>query len=498
MAKIFNSRIIMLTIASILVIALLVACVLVSIKPKSSYEGVLDAGEILKTENVVYSLETENQFRQDVSVLLENIIASFFNTIEDFQGTRIDINNSSAISNPLLSIFSKAGIPSDKLLNFSSYLKNLDTDDAVISTWLFFIRVDEQPDGTYVGRFATPTELAEIFTGKVDFAYAIDDVVKNTALTAEEVGRLIYELTYNFAGSEQQEVLKSIGRADFVSLFVSTTTIYEAYVEFSLAGGSLKEARMLGELAYEMGAKLDELIESHGVRALLVALLLDDSATIDDTNLKEFLTSAGVDTSTLADVTEVNTALRAGINLAEFALYFARTALLEVGNEPFEYLANYYAQEKENADHYLYMHQLTLSRALVKGIDDALAKGGLLTTKEELIDKLATFKLTVEEVELDVANPDQRLSELKVYFREYLDVMYALNSEFNNVLEVEDVATLSPEQLQSLVEKSSFLTDFNYNELTIGADNLASTIIINITFNIMSQAMEEALGEVVS
>ena len=81
MAKIFNSRIIMLTVASILVIALLVACVLVSIKPKSSYEGVLDAGEILKTENVVYSLETENQFRQDVSVLLENIIASFFNTI---------------------------------------------------------------------------------------------------------------------------------------------------------------------------------------------------------------------------------------------------------------------------------------------------------------------------------------------------------------------------------------------------------------------------------
>ena len=61
MAKIFNSRIIMLTIATILIIALIVACVLVSIKPKSEYKGVLEVDEVIKTDNVLYSLETEKQ-----------------------------------------------------------------------------------------------------------------------------------------------------------------------------------------------------------------------------------------------------------------------------------------------------------------------------------------------------------------------------------------------------------------------------------------------------
>ena len=53
MAKIFNSRNIMLTVATILVIVLIVACVLVSIKPKSDYKGVLSTDDVMKTDNVI-------------------------------------------------------------------------------------------------------------------------------------------------------------------------------------------------------------------------------------------------------------------------------------------------------------------------------------------------------------------------------------------------------------------------------------------------------------
>ena len=497
MAKIFNSRNVMLAVATILVIVLIVACVLVSIKPKSDYKGVLKVEDVLKEDSIIYSLETENQFKQDVSVMLENIFASFFDTIEEFEGARIEINNSSAIATPLLNIFSKAAIPSDKLLNFSAYLKGINTDDAVMSIWLFFIKAEEQPDGTYTGRFATPSELAGIFTGEVDFAYAINDIVENTALTAEEVGRLLYELIFNFASSEQQAVLNSIGRGSFVSLFVSTTTIYEAYAEFSLVGGSLTEARMLGEIAYEMGSELDGLIADHGVNALLTALWLDGNNSIDDTKLKEFLGSAGVDTSTLADIDDVNNALRAIINVAEFTLYFARTTLMEVGNAPFEYLATYYANEKENIDNYLYMHQITLSRALVKGMADALNKGGLITDEETLIDKLANLKLTVEGLEVAIEDPATRLVEIKSGFREYLNVIKALNSEFGGIESVADLNALNQNEMQKLIEYSAFLNDFNYHELMIGADNLSSTLIINITFNIMSQVMDDALEGVV-
>ena len=513
MAKIFNSRIIMLTIATILIIALIVACVLVSIKPKSEYKGVLEVDEVIKTDNVLYSLETEKQFRGDVGDFLEKMLASFFDRFE-IDGEKIDfdveIKNSSIVANPLLSIFSKAAIPSDKLLNFSSYLKGLNTDDAVVEIWLFLIKIEEDPNGEgYVARFSTPAELAEIFTGKVNLTYAINEMVANTALTAEEAGRLLYELVYYFADVEQQEVLASIGRASFVSIFVSITTIYEAYAEFSLVGGTLTEARMLGELAYETGAKLDELIESHGVQTLLTALWLNSDNVVDDSKLKDFIgsinnpggdsnVSGEVDTSNLADIQAVNNALKQGINVAEFAIYFARTTLMEVGNAPFEHLANFYANESDNSEYYLYLHQITLARAIASGIDDALEKGSVITEKEDLIEKLANFKLTVEEVEAPIDDHATRVNEIKAYLREYFDTIYALSNEFEGVIDVEDVANLNAEERNKLIGYSTTLTDINYNELMIGADSLASTLLINITFNIMSQVMEDALGSVVS
>lgn len=494
MAKIFSSRNIMLAIATILIIVLVAMCIVVSIKPKEDFKGVLDPNEVTKTEGVIYSLETENEFKRDLSDFLENVLSAFFNTVEDFKGTSIEINNSAAVSVPLMNIFSKAGIPSDKLLNFSEYLKTLDMGDAMTEFWLFIIRVDELPDGSYEGRFATPAELAEIFTGKVDFGYAINDIVENTALTAEEVGRLMYELIYTFAEADQREVLTSVGRASFVSLFVSATTIYEAYVEFSLVGGSLQEARILGELAYEMGAELDGLIKNHGVQTLLTALWLNGDKAIDDTELKEFLASAGVDSSTLVDVDEVNTALRAGINVAEFAIYFARTILMEVGNAPFEYLATYLAGEKENAEEYLYMHQITLSRAIATGIDDALDEGNVIKNKEKLIEGLANFKLTIEQTAVEIADTSARVAELKTYFSEYFDVVYEFNTKYADIEKIEDLSTLSAQELVELEELSKKLNNFNYQDMTVGMDNLASTILVNITFNIMSQIMSEALG----
>ena len=498
MAKIFSSRNVMLAVATILVIVLIVACVLVSIKPKVDYKGVLDANEVTKTEGVIYSLETENEFKRNMSSFLEKALASFFNTIEEFKGTQIEINNSASVSVPLMNMFSRAGIPSNKLINFSNYLKNLNTDDAVMAFWLYIIRADEQPDGTYTGRFATPAELAEIFTGKVDFGYAVTDIIENTALTAEEVGRLIYELIYTFADVEQRNVLTSVGRPSFVNLFVSATTIYEAYVEFSLVGGSLQEARILGELAYEMGSELDELIEGHGVQALLTALWLNGEKAIDDTKLKEFLASAGVDSSTLVDVDEVNTALRAGINVAEFGIYFARTTLMELGNAPFENLATYIAGEKENAEEYLYVHQITLARAMVSGINDALTKGGLIKNREKLIEGLANFKLTVEQTAVEIPDTNARLEEIKVYFTEYFDILYALENDYASVGKVEDLSSLSEQDLIKLKDYSATLNEFNYKDMSVGMDNLASTLIVNITFNILSQIMNEALDGAVN
>ena len=171
---------------------------------------------------------------------------------------------------------------------------------------------------------------------------------------------------------------------------------------------------------------------------------------------------------------------------------------MEVGNAPFEHLANFYANESDNSEYYLYLHQITLARAIASGIDDALEKGSVITEKEDLIEKLANFKLTVEEVEAPIDDHATRVNEIKAYLREYFDTIYALSNEFEGVIDVEDVANLNAEERNKLIGYSTTLTDINYNELMIGADSLASTLLINITFNIMSQVMEDALGSVVS
>lgn len=496
MAKFFTSRNVMILVATILVIALLVATVLVSIKPKTDFEGVLEYQDVVKTDSVIYSLQTENAFKAHVSRFLENMLASFFDTMEGFEGTNISIKNSSAISQPLMEIFSKSAVPSDKLLNFGEYLENMDSDQAVIDIWLFFIKFEEQPDGTYKGRFATSLELAEMLTGKIDFGYAIADIVDNTALTAEEVGRVFYELIYLFGDSEQQSLLGSVGRGSFVNLFVATTTIYEAYLEFSLKGGTLSEARVLGELAFQLGAELDSLIDEVGVGTILGALYLNANTAVDNTALMEFLTEAGIDTSTLADIDEVNVALKAGINLSEFVLYFMRTALMEMGNAPFENLALYYSGEKENEDDYLYMYHISLARAVTKGMDNALTNGNIIKDKDALTGALANFKLTAEDVGGDILNPTARKEELKGYFASYLQTLESLNNDFESVENVEDIAMLSTEDKQKLMELSNFMVDFNYNELTTGTDELISTIMINVAFNIFSDIANEALGSV--
>lgn len=486
----------MLMVAAILVIALLVATILISIPPKTDYKGVLKAGDVTKDSSIIYSLKTENEFKSDISRFLENMLASFFNTMEGFEGNAPTINNSYAVSNPIISIFSKAAIPSDKLLNFGKYLKNMDSDSAVLDIWMFFIRLEENPDGTFSGRFATATELALAFTTELDFGYALSDIIQNTALTAEEAGRILYELIFIFSDAEQKDILNIIGRATFVNLFVSATTIYEAYVQFSLIGGSLTDARLIGELAYQMGAELDNLINEVGVATILTAIWLNSETASDNTALKEFLKKAGVDTSTLADIDEVNAALRAGINLAEFFVYFARTTLMEVGNATFEYLAIYYAGERENVEHYLYMHRLTLARAITKGMDKAIQEGNLIKTKEKLIESLANFKLCSEDVAGDIPDVALRRSELQEYFGEFIDTVYKLSNDFVNVESVEDIALLDESELQNLKACSDFLSEFNYNELTTGTDDLMSTIMINITFNVFSEIVNEALKDI--
>ncbi len=494
MAKEQVSRIMFFVVAIMLIVALIVATVLVSIKPKDDFKGVLKFDDVIKEETVKYGIETEGAFKQDVTAFLNNMLASFIGSIYELKDVEITIPGSASVSNPLISIFSKASIPADKLLNFGEYLKNLDTDDAIVEAWLFLIELEEQSDGSFKARFSTPSELAKKFTKDINFSYAITDVVANTALTAEESGRLFYEIAVTIADEEQREVLTSVGRQNLVNIFVSTTTIYEAYVTFSLVGGTLRDARLIGELSYELGASLDEVINEVGMSKLLLAIMLSEDKVTDNSKLAEFLTNAGVDSSTLADMLEVKDAFSSGVELAEFVVYFMRTTLMEVGNSPFEHLALYYEGENENVENYLYMYQLSLSRAIKKGMDYAFQNGTKIKDENDLVTALANFKFSSEDVSAEITNKEQRLEELTVEFQQYFDHLTALAESFESIVTVDDIASLAETEVVALKEHSDFLNDFNYNELTTGTEDLLTTLILNMAFNVFYDIANEAVS----
>ena len=54
------------------------------------------------------------------------------------------------------------------------------------------------------------------------------------------------------------------------------------------------------------------------------------------------------------------------------------------------------------------------------------------------------------------------------------------------------------QDLIKLKDYSATLNEFNYKDMSVGMDNLASTLMVNITFNILSQIMNEALDGAVN
>ena len=487
----------MLAVATILVIALIVATVLVSIPQKKDYAGELKVTDVIKGDSINYSLEAETAFRQDVSVMLSKMLTSFFDSIEGIENPTVNIKNSVIISSPLISIFSKAAIPTDKLLAFGEYLKNIDSDEAIMAIWLYFIRPTENPDGTITWGFANNEQLADFLVGKVDFMYALKDIVSHTALTAEEAGRLIYELIRVFADEEQRTVLAQFSRGDFVSLFVSATTVYESYVQFNLIGGTLAEARTLGELAFQMGAELQDTIESVGIKTILKALYLANESTVDDEKLRDFLNQSGIDDSTLADIKEANASATAGIKLAEFVIYFFEEALMTFGNAPFEALAMYHQNEGgEENNYYMQLYKISLASTVCKAIDVALQKGEQIKNRDQLVTALANFKLTAERLNAEIPDEQARLSEIKAGFNEYIDKLYAMNNDFGSIIDVDEIRALSNEDKLKLKEYVDYLDEYDYASLTMGMDDMLTTLSVNIMFNVIADTIEEAISEV--
>ncbi len=484
----------MLTVAILLVAGLVAGTVIVCRTPKTEYEGTVTPSDVTTDSAVRYSPETEAEFKKDVGTLITKFLRSVFAQVEGLEDENPVIKNSAYLSEPMLELFSKASIPTDKLLALGKYLAGLDTDQAVTDILSYILVVDEEA-GT--AKFATPEQLATAISGKADLAYAVEQIVKNTSLTTDEVARLMYEAVLMFSDETARESVETLGRGNFVTLVVSLSTVYDTYLNFNIKGGTKNEARLLGELLYETGIEIERVIETVGAKNIAEALRLGQESAISPEKLREFLEANGYDDSEIVEVEKLKNAVDSASMLTESVLYFAESAFTAVGNDTLEALADYTDGVNDGApdERYLTIYYAGIARAIKKGVDNAVEKGSAVDARE-IVKAVARLKLDTEKFGSNPPTDDeQRLAELEEQFTKLWEDVALIATKYADVDEITDYEALSDDDKAELNARIGAVRSFDYGALAEGGGELLSVIAVNVGFNVLSSLITGAMGE---
>lgn len=484
----------MLAVAVVLVVGLVTGTILVCRTPKTEYEGTITPEDVTTDLAVRYSPETESAFKKDVGTLLTKFLQSVCAEIEGLEDEKPVINNSKYVSEPLLTLFARSAIPTDKLLALGSYLAELDTDKMVKDILSYILVVDEEA-GT--AKFATPEQLADALSGNIDVIGAIDQIVQNTSLTIDETARLMYEAVLMFSDETARESIETLGRGNFVTLIVSLSTVYDSYISFNVKGGTKNEARLLGELLYETGIEIERVIDTVGAKNIAEALKLGQETAISPQNLKEFLEQNGYDASEIVAVEELRDAVEAASALTESVLYFAEEAFTAVGNDTLEALADYTESVNDGTpdERYLTVYYAGIARAINAGIEHAV-EAGPASNPEEIIKMLAKLKLDTEKFGKNPpSDEDERLTALEDEFTALWADVRLVATKFKDVNDIEAYRALSEAEKAEIDACILSIRSFDYGALTEGGGELLSVITINVGFNLMSSLISGAMGE---
>lgn len=482
---------IMLAIAILLVAALVTGTVLVCRTPEVEYAGKLTAGDF-SIDTVRYSPETEGAFKQNVGKLLTKFLQSVCAQIEGFEQEKPVIQSSSYVSEPLLTLFRNAAIPTDKLLAFGELLADLDTDKTVTDILSYILVVDVE---THTARFASPQELAARFGENVDLTYALTSFVLHTSLTADEVARLAYEGLKMLSEGTAKDALETLGRDNFVTLVVSLTTVYDTYLSFNLKGGTKNEARLLGELLYETGVEVERLTDTIGAENIVAALRIGNNSALSPEKLKAFLVENGYDASEIVSFEKLEAAADSAARLTESVLYFAESAFVSVGNETFEALSAYTESLNEGNpdDRYLNVYYSGISSAILKGVEHAVEKGSA-NDVSEIIDCVARLKLSTENFGAEPpSDQDARLAELRAEFTSLWNNIELIAKKYGDLGTVADYEGLSQEEKEEFNNAILYINSFDYGALTTGGSELLSVILVNVGFNAISGVIAGAI-----
>ncbi len=232
--KITGVEVLIFILIGLFVIALITSVVIIHNKNDSEVLGVITPEAYNNTQNVIYTSED----RKSLSNLTNSFFTNFLEQEESFKAFN---------GEKVIEIFEKSNISSEKALLFLSFVES--------------------------NKEFTISKLMQ-----KGFKVSLEnDFLKQIPISPQDISKLAYNSFVILAGEDGSNY-EILGQKGFNVLFTDVIYATTLLDKFLKSGGSLVEANILGEVLYQVGSDLDDLINEIGLD-IIVDLLIPKATT---------------------------------------------------------------------------------------------------------------------------------------------------------------------------------------------------------------------------
>lgn len=446
-------RIIFIAAAAISIASLIAATVILHNPRRTETRGEMSAEDIGAVK-LIYTPETLQEFNGYVLMYLNKLFKDFEITFDTALG----------LSELIINGFQNASIGADKLLSFGKYLSGLEVSSLIGNIIIAYCKPSGD-SGDLTLEFDPNADVGAILSAYLNPIEAIEGLTQNTTVTAEEFGRICYEIALSVSDGEYHRLLKKLGVQGFSSLFINIYVVYDLIAD-TRDGGVLSrgEARMIREILYETGVSYKKLLDDFGADNIEYLLGIGNGSPYGQSeNLGELLTI-------IFDELE---------GLPTILLNISAELMTTLSLEPFNAFADYTGSGDEN----LLVYAET---DIIKTAVAAAKKHVSITDGMAIAGKLSRVFAAVRLMGETESTPDMTLYE--TYVREYAAecVSLFLNIEnfANNYADInsyENFLALGENRITQLKNEIGAL-QISAEYLTDGGNALLSLTLYNILY----------------
>lgn len=251
-------------VAVLLIASLVTATIMLNGSSKTTVGGIIgrgdngEAAEVISDAPFKYEIAARRAFILDFEKFLAVIFSNDF--IQAVNSAGLSVAQESG--NAVIDAFRRARVPVEKLLAFGDYLEVSANDirmgfdppeNASVILALYGILSKDNGD-----------DILAALLSSVDYAAFYKQIIAQTGLNPEEVGRVLYQLALAMSSGEDKQLIAELGEHSFVVLF-SLSLVAGEEVTLLASGSTLASSRMVTELLFELGTEYRRIIDTFGI-----------------------------------------------------------------------------------------------------------------------------------------------------------------------------------------------------------------------------------------